>query len=90
MVSYYTYEGTVTTYHAKADEMRNNGHIPWGFVQRVATRRACFKATQWKKPTQLIRETMEELKRAGVIRQLTKAETLETYNTTADVFQVIA
>ncbi|CAM0073515.1 DNA primase [Vibrio phage K251 g3] len=89
LISFYTYQGSVTAYHAKAEQMRTNGHIPWGYVQRIATRRACFKSSQWKKPTQLIRETIEELKRAGVVRQLSKQETTAEYNTTADIFQVI-
>lgn len=89
MMSFYTYEGNLKAYHPKAAEMQQNGHIPWGYVQRVAGRRACFRGTQWKKPTQLIREAVEELKRAGVVRQLTRPETTEKYTTTADVFQVI-
>lgn len=48
MMSFFTYGGKLEAYHQKAKQMQQNGHIPWGYIQRVATRRACFKPTQWK------------------------------------------
>lgn len=89
MVSFYTYEGNITTYHPKAEAMRANGHIPWGYIQRVASRRAAFRPSQWKKSTQIVREALEELKRTGTVRQLTRNEVTDTYATTAEVFQVL-
>jgi len=90
MLSFYTYKGKLSTYHPKGEEMRKNGHIPWGYIQRLGARRACFKGSLYKKPTQLIREGLEELKRAGVVAQLSRQECADKYKTSADVFQLIS
>jgi hypothetical protein len=90
LMGFYTYEGNLNAYHAKAEQMKANGHVPWGYVQRIASRRASFKSTtSFKKPTQLVREALEELKRSGHVRQLTRQEVMDTYNTNAEVYQVV-
>jgi len=89
MMSFYTYSGDLKAYHKKGNEMQANGHVPWGYIQRIASRRAAFKATQWKKSAQIIREAVDELKRSGTIIQLSQQETLEKYSTTALIYQVV-
>lgn len=90
MLGFYSYKGKCEVYHPKGEEMKNNGHIPWGYIQRVGARRACFRGTLYKKPTQMIRDGIEELKRAGVVVQLSRQESADKYRTSADIFQLIS
>lgn len=89
MLGFHKVKGNLTAYHPKAAEMQPAGHIPWGYIRHVASRRAAFKSNKWKKPAQLVRETMEELKRSGIVRQLSTSETTEKYGSTADVYQIV-
>lgn len=88
-IAFYNFKGDCGSYHAKAADMRASGHIPWGWIQRRCIRLACFKGHSFKKPTQVVRDTVEELKRCGTLRQLNPKEVSGLYASNADVYQLL-
>tara|TARA_B100000700_G_scaffold331816_1_gene469541 strand:+ start:13979 stop:16234 length:2256 start_codon:yes stop_codon:yes gene_type:complete len=76
-------------YGSRAGDMHTNRHIPWNYISNRATRRAIFKDTRYKRSIQVIRETIEELKRAGKVVQLDPKKVMDMYHTRGDVFMVV-
>ncbi len=69
---------------------KNNFCVPSEYIMRTSTRRAVFKTNAgYKKPRDLIRDTLRDMEDAGYVQKVPQKECIETFKTTAIVYRLL-
>lgn len=71
--------------------MHSNNHIPWSYISRHASTRACFRPQQGSnyKNSDLVRTALNELLAWGVLVQVPQETVRQLYQFTGKVYQLV-
>lgn len=95
ITEYYLSEESIrscSAYDAKTvRKMRANNHIPWSYISRHASTKACFRAAQGTgfKNSDIVRTALNELLAWGVLVQVPQETVRQQYSFTGKVYQLV-